>query len=193
MNADFKINGKVLETERLILRPFALDDLDDLFEYASIDGVGERAGWSHHQNKEKSLEILNSFIKEDKTFAIVLKEENKVIGSLGVEKYTRTDELPELNDYIGRELGYVLSKPYWGKGLMPEAVKRVIDYLFDELEYDFLVCGYFDFNAQSKRVQEKCGFKPYKRIVYKTIMGVDQPSVLTMLINPNKTIKDFVS
>ena len=52
MNATFKINGKVLETQRLILREFKEEDLTDFYEYASVDGVGEMAGWSHHENIE---------------------------------------------------------------------------------------------------------------------------------------------
>lgn len=44
MNADFRINGRTIETERLILRPFQKGDLEDLFAYASVEGVGERAG-----------------------------------------------------------------------------------------------------------------------------------------------------
>ena len=52
MNAAFKLNGKTIITERLILRPFCNDDLDDFYEYASVDGVGEMAGWDHHSSKE---------------------------------------------------------------------------------------------------------------------------------------------
>lgn len=189
MNVDFKINGKILETERIILRPFAINDLDDFFEYASVEGVGEMAGWPHHTSKEISLKILNAFIDEDIAFAIVLKENNKVIGSLGIKKYNMEDKLSELNNYIGREIGYVLSKDYWGKGLMPEAVGGVINYLFNELNYDFLTCCYFDFNNQSRRVQEKCGFKPYGKITFKTTMGINQSSVLNLLLNPNKNIR----
>lgn len=140
MNAPFRINGKTIETKRLILRPFKPSDLDDFYEYASVDGVGEMAGWHHHESIDKSREILNVFIGEDKVFAIVLKENNKVIGSLGVEKYGMEEELTEFNGYKGREIGYVLSKDYWGQGLMPEAVKAVIDYLFNELNLDFLTC-----------------------------------------------------
>ena len=158
MNAEFKISGKQIETERLLLRPFCQSDLEDFFEYASVDGVGEMAGWFHHENREKSQEILDRFIEEDKTFAICLKTNGKVIGSLGVEKYGKEEALTEFNGYQGREIGYVLSKDYWGKGIMPEAVKAVIDYLFNELNLDFLTCGYYDFNIQSKRVQEKVGF-----------------------------------
>lgn len=188
MNAIFKLNGITLETERLILRPFYQSDLNDFYEYASVKGVGEMAGWNHHQSKEESKSILNNFITEDKTFAICLKENGKVIGSIGIEKYGLENELTEFFDYQGREIGYVLSKEYWGKGLMPEAVKRVIDYLFMELNLDFLTCGYYDFNIQSKRVQEKCGFKPYRKLVMDTRLGTKEPGVLNLLLNPKKQI-----
>ena len=189
MNANFKINGIVIETERLILRPFEQSDLDDFYEYASVEGVGEMAGWKHHENKEKSQSILDLFITEDKTFAIVLKENNKVIGSLGVEEYGMEQALSEFFDYQGREIGYVLSKDYWGKGLMPEAVKAVIDYLFNVQKLDFLTCGYYEFNNQSKKVQEKCGFKPYRKLVMETRLGTKEQGILNLLVNPNKNIK----
>ena len=189
MNATFKINGKVLETQRLILREFKENDLTDFYEYASVDGVGEMAGWSHHENIEITKEILNSFIKDNKVFAIVYKENNKVIGSLGVEKYGMEDKLDEFKNLYGREIGYVLSKDYWGKGLMPEAVKCVINYLFDECNLDFIICGYYLFNNQSKRVQEKCGFKPYRSLMMDTKRGTKEKGILNLLLNPKKNIK----
>ena len=139
MNAKFKINAKLIETQRLILRAFTQDDLNDFYEYASVEGVGEMAGWKHHESVEKSQEILNIFINEDKTFAICLKQNNKVIGSLGIEKYGLEEKLTEFNGYQGREIGFVLSKDYWGKGIMVEAVNAVINYLFNELNFDFLI------------------------------------------------------
>lgn len=189
MNADFRLNGKIIETERLVLRPFAKTDLDDFYEYASVAGVGEMAGWKHHADKVETLQILEKFIEHDKTFAIVLKEKNKVIGSLGVEKYGKEEALTEFSDYQGREIGYVLSKSYWGRGLMPEAVRAVIDYLFDECNLDFLTCGHYDFNVQSARVQEKCGFKPYRKLVMDTRMGTKEPGILELLVNPKRSIR----
>lgn len=189
MNASFKIGGVTLETERLILRPFRQEDLQDFYEYASVEGVGEMAGWRHHGSIEESQEILDMFINEDKTFAIVLKENGKVIGSLGVEKYGMEEALTEFNDYLGREIGYVLSKEHWGKGLMPEAASAIIDYLFGSLDLDFLTCGYYDFNSQSRRVQEKCGFKPYRKLNMDTRLGTTEPGVLNLLTNPSKNIK----
>ena len=189
MNADFKTNGKSIKTERLILRPFAESDLADFYEYASVEGVGERAGWAHHKSIDESREILARFIEEDKTFAICLKESDKVIGSLGVEKYGSEDKLTEFDGYRGREIGFVLSKDYWGRGFMPEAVKAVMQYLFVELDYDFLICGYYNFNEQSKKVQQKCGFVPYRALTMETRMGTVEEGTLNLAINPKKNIK----
>ena len=116
MNTDIDISNVVLKTERLILRPWRQSDLEDLYEYASVDGVGQMAGWKPHEDRNESQKILNSFIEHKKTFA--LEFEGKVIGSLGIEKYD-DEKFPELEDKKCRELGYVLSKAYWGRGLMP--------------------------------------------------------------------------
>ena len=140
MNLEIDISNVVIKTERLILRPWKETDLDDFFEYASVDGVGEMAGWPHHKSKEESKLIIDSFINDKKTFAIEYK--GKVIGSLGIEEYNE-NTLPEFKDKKVRELGFVLSKDYWGKGFMPEAVKGVIDYLFNQLQLDIIVCCHF--------------------------------------------------
>ena len=56
------------------------------------------------------------------------------------------------------EIGYWLGAPFWGQGIIPEAVRGMIRYAFEELQLDALWCGYFEGNVKSKRVQEKCGF-----------------------------------
>ena len=85
MNAPVDVTDIRIETERLILRAWRETDLADLYEYASVEGVGEMAGWNHHQSVEESRRILDSFISGKKTFALELKENGKVIGSLGLE------------------------------------------------------------------------------------------------------------
>lgn len=144
---------KVLETERLILRPWRIGDVDDFFEYAKSLNVGPNAGWQPHENKEVSMKILQSFIEKDEVWAIEYKANSKVIGSLGAHIDTRR------NGVNAKMIGYVLSEDYWGKGLMSEAVKVVIRYLFEEEKYDVLSCYHYPFNIRSKRVIEKCGFK----------------------------------
>ena len=81
MNAHIDVTDVRIETERLILRPWQESDLEDLYTYASVEGVGERAGWSCHKSREESLFILNSFIEHKKTLALELKENGCVIGS----------------------------------------------------------------------------------------------------------------
>jgi len=127
--------------------------------------------------------ILNSFIEGKKTFAIAYQ--GKVIGSLGIEKYHESD-FPEYSLLQGRELGYVLSKDYWGKGLMPEAVKAVIDWLFNEVKLDFIIVGHFDRNAQSKRVVEKCGFQYIKTTKVETRYDTVENSIEYILYHPER-------
>lgn len=150
----------MLETERLILRPFEAKDLYDFYEYASVEGVGEMAGWPHHRSLEETSRVLKVFMETtDDLFALVYKANGKVIGSLGVHDRKR-DEGVEAK--VQREIGYVLSKDYWGKGLMPEAVERVLRYCFEEKDVDVLWVAHFVENAQSKRVIEKMGFQFFR-------------------------------
>lgn len=165
MNKPIDISNVIIQTERLILRPWKETDLNDFYEYASIDGVGQMAGWMPHKSAEESKVILAHFVSGKHVFA--LEYNGKVIGSLGIERYNE-EYYPELAEMQGREIGYVLSKEYWGRGLMPEAVKAVITYLFDSEKLDFILVGHFDWNSQSRRVIEKCGFQYIKTIQYET-------------------------
>lgn len=146
------------------------------------------AGWNHHEKIETTKEKLDSFITENTVFAIVYKENNKVIGSLGVNKYDMEEKLDEFKNLYGREIGYILSKDYWWKSLMPEAVKGVINYLFDDCNLDFIICGYYLFNKQSQRVQEKYSFKSYRYLVMDTKRGTKEKGILNLLLNSKKIL-----
>ena len=184
MNKQIDITDVVLTTDRLTLRPWRESDLNDFYEYASVDGVGQMAGWNSHRNVEESEMILGSFIKHKKTFA--LEHKGKVIGSLGIEEYSE-ENYPELDSLQGREIGYVLSKAYWGQGLMPEAVSAVIDWLFNEVQLDFIIVGHFDRNAQSKRVVEKCGFQYIKTTKFETRYDTVENSMEYILYHPERS------
>ena len=168
MNKQIDITGVVLTTDRLTLRPWRESDLNDFYEYASVDGVGQMAGWNPHRNMEESRVILSHFLEGRNVFA--LEHQGKVIGSLGVHGYDETHH-PELIDMTGIEIGYVLSKAYWGQGLMLEAVQAVINWLFKDIELDFIICGHFDHNDRSRRVIEKCGFRYVKTVPFETRLG----------------------
>lgn len=181
MNPPIDISSVVLRTARLTLRPWRQEDLDDFYAYASVDGVGQMAGWLPHQSKAETQAILDLFIRQKKTFAI--QYQGRVIGSLGIECYDE-EQHPDLAPWRGREIGYVLAKPFWGQGLATEAAKAVIDYLFRAEDLDFIIAGHFTRNARSARVIEKCGFRYLSTIPYETQYGTIETSVENILWNP---------
>lgn len=139
-----------LQTERLLLREWSLNDSNDLYEYAKNDNIGLMAGWKPHENIMESRKIIKMFIDEDDTWAIELKANKKVIGSIGLHVVTNCNE---------RMLGYVLNENYWGIGITVEASKAVIQYAFEILNLDKIFVTHLENNNQSRRVIEKLGFK----------------------------------
>lgn len=146
----------ILETDRLILRPWEEADAEELYNYARDPAVGPVAGWPPHTSVENSREIIRTVLSTPETYAVVLKETGRPVGSIGLipPEQCHVEGLPG-----EREIGYWIGVPYWGQGLIPEAVRRLQRYAFEELECPALWCGYYDGNEKSKRVQEKCGFR----------------------------------
>ncbi len=145
---------KSIETERLILRHIKSSDAEDIFEYSKNPDVGPNAGWEPHKSVEDSKEIMKYiFLGENNIFGIELKENKKLIGTIGLIKDLKRENPTALM------LGYALSKDYWGKGIMSEAAKTVIDYGFNELGLDIISCCCYSFNKRSRRVIEKSGFR----------------------------------
>ena len=169
MDIQVDISNVKIDTARLLLRSWKETDLNDFYEYASVDGVGEMAGWKHHESIEESKDILNSFITDKNVFALQSKSNGKVIGSLGLHNSWANND-PKYTNLKIKEIGYVLSKAYWGQGLMPEAVNAVIDFCFNVLGLDALTITHFIENSQSKRVIEKCGFAFVNQIEFESKM-----------------------
>jgi len=143
-----------MQTPRLILRRFNQGDLNDLFAYASVEGVGERAGWPHHKSLDESQLILDRFIKKGEVWAIVHRADNKVIGSIGL--HHRSDESShQEGDLV---LGYVLGKAYWGEGNMTEAAECFLEEAFFRWNVPRIRVSHFKENNASERVIEKLGF-----------------------------------
>ena len=144
-----------LKTERLILRPWTEADAENLYEYAKNPEVGPVAGWPVHTSVENSREIIRTVFAAPETYAVCLKEDNKAIGCVAVTTGAESNlDLPETEG----EIGYWIGVPFWGQGLIPEAVRELIRRGFEDLGLEKLWCGYFEGNTKSKRVQEKCGF-----------------------------------
>ena len=148
---------EMIETARLILRPWQESEADSLFKYAGDPDIGPIAGWPQHTSAQHSLEIIRTVFSAPETYAVVLKETGEPVGSCGIMS---TDGLHSATMKPGEaEVGYWIGKPYWGQGLIPEAVNALLQRCFNELALDAVWCGYYDGNIKSKRVCEKCGFK----------------------------------
>lgn len=145
----------VLETDRLILRAVCVADIDDMFEYASTEEVTEYTTFARHKTKEDtSSAIQEVFLKRPvkgwpEAFAIILKDENKMIGTC--------DFWPIAIDDVF-EMGYALNPKYWGQGIVTEAGHCVLKYAFEEYGVRRMELRHIDKNIGSQKVGMKLGF-----------------------------------
>ena len=145
-----------METQRLILRPWTENDAESLYNYAKDPAIGPIAGWPP-TSVENSREIIRDILSAPETYAVVLKETNEPIGSVGI-MFADGVHSADMQDGDA-EIGYWIGVPYWGQGLIPEAVQRLLKRCFVELDVKRVWCGHYDGNIKSRRVMEKCGFK----------------------------------
>ena len=146
----------MLKTERLILRRFEESDAENVFEYAKDPAVGPIAGWPPHKSVGESLDVIRNVFCAAECYAVCLKEDGKAIGAIELKLNGHTD-MTDRDDEC--ELGYWLGRPFWGRGIIPEAVREMLRHAFEDLGMQNVWCGYYDGNTKSKRVQEKCGFR----------------------------------
>ena len=149
------IGTKTIETPRLILRRFTQEDSRSVFEnWASDEEVTRYMAWPRHQTLDDTRKVLREWVEsyENDSFyewAIVLKELGQPIGSI---------EVLSCDDYVQKaNLGYSIGKAFWGRGIMPEALKAVIDYLFDEVGVQRVEACHDARNPNSGKVMRKCG------------------------------------
>ncbi len=143
-----------LQTARLTLRNWRLDDAEELYRWACDPRVGDPAGWPAHRSSEESRLVIEKFLSGPQDYAIVLKETGKPIGSISMKF---NSDLAHGEDEC--ELGYWLAVPYWGRGIVPEAGREMLRHAFEDLNLKRVWCGYYEGNDKSRRVQEKLGFR----------------------------------
>ena len=147
----------ILETERMILRRWEENDAEEMYKYAKDPDVGPIAGWPAHKNPEESLDVIRHVLNGPEAYALCLKEEGgKPVGAIELKLKGHTEFEVEDDEC---ELGYWLGKTFWGRGLMPEAVREMLRHAFEDLGMKRVWCAYYEGNEKSKRVQEKCGFR----------------------------------
>ncbi len=136
-----------IETNRLVLRNFKEDDAEDMFLYASDDKVTENLTWVPYNSVNECKGFIKGFFANKiNEYAIVLKDENKVIGSISL-RLIPTDNKGEV--------GYVLNRNYWNKGYMTEALGKIIEISFEHIGLNKIECIYINKNNASGKVMEK--------------------------------------
>lgn len=150
----------ILETKRLILRPWIEEDAVDLYRYACDPLVGPMAGWPAHKSIDESRGIIKTVLSTAETYAVCLKEDKRAIGSISLKMAGATDMTERLDEC---ELGYWIGREFWGQGLIPEAAAELIRHGFEELGMRRIWCGYYEGNSKSRRVQDKLGFTYHHR------------------------------
>ena len=146
----------MMTTERLILRRWNDDDAEDLYRYACDPDVGPITGWPPHKSVEESRDAIKNVLSAKEAYAICLKEDGKAIGTIELKLKGHTD-MTDREDEC--EMGFWLGKPFWGRGIMPEAAREMLRHGFEDLGMKKVWIGYYEGNTKSKRAQEKIGFK----------------------------------
>ena len=140
----------------MLLRRWEDSDAENLYEYAKDPDVGPIAGWPPHQSVDESRDVIRNVFQGKEAYAICLKTDEQAIGAIELKLNGHTD-MTDRDDEC--ELGYWLGKPFWGQGIMPEAVKEILRHAFEEIGMTKVWVGYYEGNSKSKRVQEKAGFR----------------------------------
>lgn len=156
MNKTSLTKNQFLKTKRLTLRPITMSDIPDIFAYTKNPEVSKLLEWDPPKHIDDTKEVVTTWLKNHQRnksahWAIVDNESNKVIGSIDIRHYD-----PKAHRAV---IGYCLSQEYWGKGLMTEAVKRIIEYIFSETDITQIAASCRTDNPQSQRVLEKSGFR----------------------------------
>lgn len=151
------VGTNVIETERLMLRRFKIDDAEDMFNNWAKDPENVRyLQWQAHPDINETRKILTEWTKNYKNrnyyqWCITLKDKDEAIGSIGIVELMESKECCTI--------GYVLSKKYWNQGIMTEALRAVIEYLFKRVGFNRIQSMHDIDNPASGRVMIKSGMK----------------------------------
>lgn len=156
---DFKVFKCIptLTTERLTLRKIQKFDLEDVFEYTSDTAVSEFLLWYPHKNREETdcyLNYLQKLYKKGKFYDWGIEIGGKMIGTAGFSKINIKDN--------SAEIGYVLNRSFWGKGIAVEAIEEIVKFGFSVLKLDKISAVIISENKRSAKVLSKCNFKEEK-------------------------------
>ena len=145
----------LITTPRLRLRPLTEADAADVYAYSRDPRIGPIAGWPPHRSEAESRELIRTVFSAPGIFAMELRDTGRVVGSLGFVGSHPAGVHPDCPD---DEIGYSVAHDCWGLGLVPEALKAVLEYGFTDLGLRRVWCSHYAGNWRSRRVMEKQGF-----------------------------------
>ena len=153
----------IIETDRLLLREFTIDDARAVYEFGSNVEVQKYTGDELLTSLERAEEIIKNVILKDYKkygygrWAVIFKPDKKLIGFAGL-KY-----LPEFGE---TDIGFRFLPQYWGRGIATEASRGIIKYGFKNLNIKRIIGIAMPENIASCRVLEKVGLKLYQIAEY---------------------------
>ena len=151
--------------KKIYLRPIDADDIDQFVTWLNDEEVRQYLSIAIPFYNIREREYVDNLYKDDSNIGlgIVIKENNKHIGNVGLHKISSIDRNAELTIFIG-------DKDSWSKGYGTEAIKLMVDYGFNQLNLHRIHLGVFDFNKRAERSYEKAGFKKegtYREHIFK--------------------------
>ena len=141
-----------LVTDRLIIRTFNFCDDKDLYEMCSDPLTAYNAGWTPHDDLGVSRNVVLGYAYSDETLAIILKENNKLIGTISLYQATIRKNIN------CRELGFCMNKRYRNRGYMTEAIEAILHHGFHEMYLDLIMVCHHEKNIASQKVIKKFPF-----------------------------------
>lgn len=170
-----------IETERLVLRRFTMDDASSMFcNWASDMDVCKYMRWMPHSEEEETKKVLGSWTASyDKMdfyqWAITLKEKEEPIGAIGLLEVNE-------NDLCG-DFGYCISKKFWGQGITTEALKSILSFAFDSIGFNRIEAYHSINNPASGIVMQKAGmvFEGLAKQKYRSISGFEDSNLYSII------------
>ena len=138
--------------DRVFLRTITEDNLMDIWQIYGDEEVCRMCGAKPVRSIIDAAAVMDILIKNNDSFVIIHKETMKAVGIISIK---RDIHRYNKNAYM---FGYLLKKEFWGRGIMPQALKLAIKYTFNNLGAEVVSAAHFVDNIQSKKVLEKCGF-----------------------------------
>lgn len=156
MQADPLFDPLAVVTRRLVLRPARMRDAQDMYEYSKDPQVALHVLWDAHRSIRETRAVVRQMIRDARlgppfSYVIELKDERRVIGTIGLMSYTKSNR--------SAEIGYSLSRAYWGRGIMTEALIGMLKFCFEELGLNRVEAQHEAGNPASGAVMRHAGMR----------------------------------